>query len=750
MNAHARFLPLRRSLYGQLTFTFLSFAALFLLLWGSYDLYRSSQSMEQQILDSSTELVNQADGTLSRSMNNLSVMLNSTLMSSDVVRLAISPDLREFENMKAVTTALQNAVAASPLIDSAFLYSPRADLGLSSDYTLTNYQDYSYAAVLARFQTRKSKLTPYIFNDFVTYFYTENNDIYLIQAFSDIRSDRCSCYILFYLDSSQLLQLINSTSDDSLRFYNNAGQRMFASSDQSSDSALLKTISQYSQNNGSFLYELDGGRSCHVVWRRTPYLDWVCLYMTHPVSTLVARYLYSDALMLVAGGILGLSILLMAFFSARRISQPFTLLVQKLNASGQTREGSQSEWEYLDSTYSHLLSQKKELEHYLPLASDVIHEQLFQMLLNGDSPDPVKMSRQLQLIGSRFVWSDPCQVILYQIQLSENHQGDSLAQALAELTLQNKLEQLPVFQGLSTYFTHTEENTLCLICQFSSQQQNDQIHLVQRSLQEFKPENGIVFWGFGSIVPNLSTLSDSLADAHNALYFYACSDPYLSSSAESFQNEVRTHYIAAFRNLLDSAQHENTSDAENGFCQLLAQIEHDITDSALTRSLCEILLEMLQSRLQSLNISWSSFSLRDYSDDVLISETRLLCSSGLHLLHTQVSSRREQYVLLAQEHIRSHYTDASLSLESTAEHIGINTAYLSRIFKSTTSENFITYLNTCRVENACRLLASTDLPAQEVGFLTGFCSAATFFRVFKKHTGMTPIQYRKSAQEDSL
>ena len=119
-------------------------------------------------------------------------------------------------------------------------------------------------------------------------------------------------------------------------------------------------------------------------------------------------------------------------------------------------------------------------------------------------------------------------------------------------------------------------------------------------------------------------------------------------------------------------------------------------------------------------------------------------------MHTQVSSKREQYVLLAQEHIRSHYTDASLSLESTAEHIGINTAYLSRIFKSTTGENFITYLNTCRVENACRLLTSTDLPAQEVGFLTGFCSAATFFRVFKKHTGMTPIQYRKSAQEDSL
>ena len=219
-------------------------------------------------------------------------------------------------------------------------------------------------------------------------------------------------------------------------------------------------------------------------------------------------------------------------------------------------------------------------------------------------------------------------MILYQIQLSENHQGDSLAQALAELTLQNKLEQLPVFQCLSSYFTHTEENTLCLICQFSSQQKYGEFYaqLVQ---------NRTRYSGFG---PNLSTLSDSLADAHNALYFYACSDPYLSSSAESFQNEVRTHYIAAFRNLLDSAQHENTSDAENGFCQLLAQIDHDITDSALTRSLCEILLEMLQSRLQSLNISWNSFSLRDYSDDVLISETKHLCSSGLHLLHTQVSS----------------------------------------------------------------------------------------------------------------
>ncbi|WP_412761303.1 helix-turn-helix domain-containing protein [Pseudoflavonifractor phocaeensis] len=59
-------------------------------------------------------------------------------------------------------------------------------------------------------------------------------------------------------------------------------------------------------------------------------------------------------------------------------------------------------------------------------------------------------------------------------------------------------------------------------------------------------------------------------------------------------------------------------------------------------------------------------------------------------------------------------------------------------------QNFNTYLNDCRVENAKKLLATSDMPAQEIGYLTGFCSVATFFRVFKKHTNMTPKQFRQS------
>ena len=107
------------------------------------------------MLSSSSEVLAQAEGSIDQLLDDLSLMLHSTFMGPDVIPLAISPNLREFENMKTITSALTSSAESSSLIDSAFLYSSRSDLGLSSDYTLSNYQDYSYSAVLARFQTKK-------------------------------------------------------------------------------------------------------------------------------------------------------------------------------------------------------------------------------------------------------------------------------------------------------------------------------------------------------------------------------------------------------------------------------------------------------------------------------------------------------------------------------------------------------------------------------------------------------------------
>jgi AraC-like DNA-binding protein len=57
------------------------------------------------------------------------------------------------------------------------------------------------------------------------------------------------------------------------------------------------------------------------------------------------------------------------------------------------------------------------------------------------------------------------------------------------------------------------------------------------------------------------------------------------------------------------------------------------------------------------------------------------------------------------------------------------------------------YVNTYRVEKAKELLATTDGPVADLAYQLGWASSNYFCTVFKKYTGVTPLQYRKQSRE---
>jgi YesN/AraC family two-component response regulator len=86
-----------------------------------------------------------------------------------------------------------------------------------------------------------------------------------------------------------------------------------------------------------------------------------------------------------------------------------------------------------------------------------------------------------------------------------------------------------------------------------------------------------------------------------------------------------------------------------------------------------------------------------------------------------------------------------LSLESIADHFMISPAYLSAYFKKETGLNISYCISKLRVERAMDLLRSdSTFKIQDVGAKVGIYSQATFIRLFRKHTGITPIEYRRA------
>jgi len=70
-------------------------------------------------------------------------------------------------------------------------------------------------------------------------------------------------------------------------------------------------------------------------------------------------------------------------------------------------------------------------------------------------------------------------------------------------------------------------------------------------------------------------------------------------------------------------------------------------------------------------------------------------------------------------------------------------AQLAREFHLLVGSGIKDYLGARQVEYAKRLLATTCSTTAEIAVLAGFGTARTFYRAFRRTTGISPTQYRK-------
>lgn len=92
--------------------------------------------------------------------------------------------------------------------------------------------------------------------------------------------------------------------------------------------------------------------------------------------------------------------------------------------------------------------------------------------------------------------------------------------------------------------------------------------------------------------------------------------------------------------------------------------------------------------------------------------------------------------------ISEHYANPDLSVGSMADMLGLSPVYFGRLFKKMYGKPFLHYLTKTRVERAMDLLATTDLPNEQIAEKVGYTSVSYYYKVFKKHSGTTPSEYK--------
>lgn len=98
-------------------------------------------------------------------------------------------------------------------------------------------------------------------------------------------------------------------------------------------------------------------------------------------------------------------------------------------------------------------------------------------------------------------------------------------------------------------------------------------------------------------------------------------------------------------------------------------------------------------------------------------------------------------IKLAQEFIEQHYTE-KLSVEDLADKFAIGKRHFERRFKKATSNSPAEYIQRVKIEAAKKQLENTAKNVTEVMFEVGYTDVKAFRTVFKKITGMSPVDYK--------
>jgi AraC-like DNA-binding protein len=132
--------------------------------------------------------------------------------------------------------------------------------------------------------------------------------------------------------------------------------------------------------------------------------------------------------------------------------------------------------------------------------------------------------------------------------------------------------------------------------------------------------------------------------------------------------------------------------------------------------------------------------------------TRLVLSSALPRKYTKSGlsdAQMEKYKrrLADLMNIEMVFLEPDLTLPGLAALVGCSVNHLSQVINSGFGIGFFDYLNQQRVEYARQLLHRQDGRQQSIlsiAFAAGFNSHSSFYAAFKKASGQTPAQFRRS------
>ena len=131
----------------------------------------------------------------------------------------------------------------------------------------------------------------------------------------------------------------------------------------------------------------------------------------------------------------------------------------------------------------------------------------------------------------------------------------------------------------------------------------------------------------------------------------------------------------------------------------------------------------------------------------------ILLKHLLILIHRKLSKPRilkNEYLENEMETAAQYFNDqynTEIHVEEYAASRGMSISWFIRNFKAYTGTTPMQYIVSVRIANAQVLLETTTYTVSEIGRIVGYENPLYFSRIFHKHRGFSPSEYRKCAEK---
>lgn len=161
--------------------------------------------------------------------------------------------------------------------------------------------------------------------------------------------------------------------------------------------------------------------------------------------------------------------------------------------------------------------------------------------------------------------------------------------------------------------------------------------------------------------------------------------------------------------------------------------------------------EVIESIIDKIQLELDS-NLDDFSEEVIVTNLELLLNYSKRFYNRQFITRKRftKNVIIHFTELLESYFDEVLqkelgipTVQYFAEKLNYSSNYLNELIKKATDKSILEHIHYKVIELAKNKLLNSNKTVSEIAFELGFEYSQYFSRLFKKKTGMTPVEYRQ-------